>query len=66
VLWFPWTIHFFSFSDAFRNQFAGAADTIGWNSASTKWCRMRPNGSIRAPHRVQVASWSLPGHFVLL
>jgi hypothetical protein len=27
VLWSPSTIHFFSFSDAFRNQFAGAANT---------------------------------------
>jgi hypothetical protein len=27
VLWSPSTIHFFGFSDPFRNQFAGAADT---------------------------------------
>jgi hypothetical protein len=61
VLWSPSTIHFFSFSDAFRNRFAGAADT---NRLELGVDEVMPHAAewlyARAANREQVANWSLP------
>jgi hypothetical protein len=66
VLWSPSTVHFFSFSDAFRNQFAGAADTnrleLGVDEVvphAAEWLYTRAASG--AGRELVVA-----GHFVLL